>query len=474
MTLRSLLARFILSFAALLSAASSLSAYEGEVLQFEMTDSQFYPGTHRTIKVYVPDRYDGKTPACLLVAMDGLSDYIVCGMDKLMEQGSMPVTIGVFVNPGYINGPDGKAVRYNRSNEFDRADGRFAEFLEKEVIARACLQKTEDGREVKISSKAMDRVIMGASSGAVAAFSAAWWRPDLYSKVYSIIGTYMPFRDADEYPWLVRKSEPKPLRIFLQDNDKDSWNLLFGSWYEENLRMNSALEYAGYEVAHHWDEGGHSGENGAAIFCEVMEWLWKDWPEPVKKGVSGNLTLRKILDPSEADWEMCIENVGEAMLVPFDEDEPLLVSKRSVEGLLSHKRYPARTARRYDPLKAVYPGGGQAVKAEAGEKWVKSYVISPEGEYLYEQDYYCLSDKPHQLVFDVLGYMYAATDRGVQVCDHNGRVRVFLSLPSGAVTSLAFAGKKLYVVSGGNVYVRNLRTGGFTGKGETPDRQGQG
>lgn len=210
--------------------------------------------------------------------MDGLSDYIVCGMDKLMEQGSMPVTIGVFVNPGYINGPDGKAVRYNRSNEFDRADG----------------------------------------------------------------------------------------------------------------------------------------------------------------------------------------------------DEPLLVSKRSVEGLLSHKRYPARTARQYDPLKAVYPGGGQAVKAEAGEKWVKSYVISPEREYLYEQDYYCLSDKPHQLVFDVLGYMYAASDRGVQVCDHNGRVRVFLSLPSGAVTSLAFAGKKLYVVSGGNVYVRNLRTGGFTGKGETPDRQGQG
>lgn len=92
MTLSSLRTRIILLLAALLSAASSLSAYEGEVLQFEMTDSQFYPGTHRTIKVYVPDRYDGKTPACLLVAMDGLSDYIVCGMDKLMEQGSMPVT----------------------------------------------------------------------------------------------------------------------------------------------------------------------------------------------------------------------------------------------------------------------------------------------------------------------------------------------------------------------------------------------
>lgn len=462
---------FLLAAAALFAATLSLDAYKGEVIEFEMKDSQTYPGTQRTIKVYVPKRYDGQSPACLLVAMDGMRNYIVEGLDKLMADGTMPITIGVFVDPGYINDADGKAVRYNRSNEYDRADGRFAGFLENEVLKLAQEQKTSDGRQVKISTRASDRVIMGASSGAVAAFSAAWWRPDLFGMVYSIIGTYMPFRDADEYPWIVRKSEPKPIKIFLQDNDEDSWNLLFGSWYEENLRMLSALEYAGYEVDHQWNKGGHSDENGKAIFCDVMSWLWADWPDTIQKGNSQNKTLKEILHPSEPDWELVKENVGNAMLIPYNDEEPILVKGGQATGLISGK---GKSVPAYNPLKAVYPGGGQAVKGFKDEKWVKSYIVSPEGKYQYEQDYYCLADKPYQLVFDVKGYLYAATDRGVQVCDHNGRVRVFLSLPSGPVTSLAFAGKKLYVVSGGNVYVRNLRTGGFTGKGETPERQSQG
>lgn len=464
----------VLTAGLLLSATLTLPAYDGEVIAFTMSDSQTYPGTTREIKLYVPEGFDGQTPACVLVAMDGIKDYIVEGMDKLISQGSMPVTIGVFVNPGYIKNTDGKVVRYNRSNEFDRADGRFAAFLENEVFAMAEQQKTSDGRSVALSKNAADRAIMGASSGAAAAFSAAWWRPDLFSRVYSIVGTYMPFRDADEYPWLIRKSEPKPIRIFLQDNDEDSWNLLFGSWFEENLRMFSALEFAGYEVDRQWDKGGHSSENGKAIFCRVMEWLWKGWPEKISRGDSNNMTLKEIIRPSMPDWELFKEDVGNARLVPYDDGEPLLVRNGVVTGLVSGGRKPSGLVRKYDPLEAVYPGGGQAVKGSMDDKWVKSYVIAENGKYLYGQDYYCLADKPYQLAFDIKGYLFAATDRGVQVCDHNGRVRVFLSLPSGPVTSIAFAGDRLYVVSGGDVYVRTVLTGGFTGRGVTPKRQGQG
>ena len=143
---------------------------------------------------------------------------------------------------------------------------------------------------------AEDHAAIGASSGGIAAFNLAWERPDLFRRVYSIIGTFVPFRNGDQFPAIIRKTEPKPIRVFFQDNTEDSWNPLFGSWYDYNRLMVSAMEFAGYEVDYRWDEGKHNANNGNALLEPVLQWLWKDWPEGPSKGTSKNRTLEQILE----------------------------------------------------------------------------------------------------------------------------------------------------------------------------------
>ena len=112
-------------------------AYNGEMIDFEIRNSKIYPGTARKITVYVPKEYDGVKSACLLLKLDKGEKLLADHIDALTAEGSMPVTIGVVVRPGQIRNEAGQVVRYNRSNEFDRMDGRFASFLETEEIGRA-------------------------------------------------------------------------------------------------------------------------------------------------------------------------------------------------------------------------------------------------------------------------------------------------------------------------------------------------
>jgi gluconolactonase len=100
----------------------------------------------------------------------------------------------------------------------------------------------------------------------------------------------------------VRKTAPKPLRIFLQDGNTDL-NIYAGDWWKANETMERALVFAGYEVNHAWGEDGHSGRQGTSIFPDVMRWLWKDWPQPVTTGNSKNQFLADLLIPGN-DWEL--------------------------------------------------------------------------------------------------------------------------------------------------------------------------
>ncbi|HEX4850821.1 MAG TPA: SMP-30/gluconolactonase/LRE family protein, partial [Puia sp.] len=162
--------------------------------------------------------------------------------------------------------------------------------------------KTSDGRPIHLSKNGNDRAIGGSSSGAICAFTAAWERPSEFSRVFSAIGTYIGLRGGERYPTLIRKYEPKPIRIFLQDGSTDLNNFT-GDWWMANQTMERALVFAGYEVNHVWGEGGHNGQHGTAIFPDAMRWLWKDWPKPVSAGTSKNQFLVDILIPGES-WEL--------------------------------------------------------------------------------------------------------------------------------------------------------------------------
>lgn len=240
----------------LLSALFGAAHASYTVIDTCLTDSEIFPGTVHTYKVVVPDAYDPASPAALYLGLDGVLCRAPQVIDSLMAAGEMPVTVSVYLQSGYIPGDSATVLRYNRSNEFDATDGRFASFLENEVLPAVESLTAAGGRRINLSEDPADRMIFGLSSGGIAAFNAAWHRPDLFGKVYSGCGTFVPMRGGNDLEAIVRKHEPLPLRVFLQDGYTDSWNQIFGSWYEANRQLASALEWAGYDCAFDWAEGG--------------------------------------------------------------------------------------------------------------------------------------------------------------------------------------------------------------------------
>jgi gluconolactonase len=279
----------------------------GEFLQGKITNSTIYPGTENGFQVYVPAQYDASKPACLLVKLDGLGAYEGTVLDNLIAKKEVPVIIGVGITPGTIwkdaaGKPNREAYRFNRSYEFDSTNDHFPDYVLNELLPEVRKLKTHDGRPVRISTDGNDHAATGGSTGGIGSFTLAWRRPDQFTRVYSVIGTFVSMRGGHEYPALIRKTDPKPIRIFLEDGSTDAWNPLFGSWYDANLNMESALTFSGYDVAHAWGTHGHNGRPGQVIFPDVMRWLWRDYPAPVKPGTSQNTTFQEISLPGES-WQ---------------------------------------------------------------------------------------------------------------------------------------------------------------------------
>lgn len=410
----------------------------------------------------------------------------------MIDKKEMPVTIGLFIQPGTIMRNDSTVVRYNRTNEFDNMNDRFARFINEEILPDVMKQKTSDGRPIRISKSANDHAVAGASSGAICAFTAAWQRPDLFSRVFSVIGTYVGMRGGDQYPVLIRKTEPKAIRVYLQDNNNDTWNPLFGNWYKANIDMEAALNFAGYEVTNMWQEGGHDTHQATAVFADAMQWLWKGWPEPVKRGWSANDMLRTIVDSNE-QWQNVVQKMPLETAARASDNTVLLPggSQYVLQGgtVLYKAKGKAMVVDMDAGLGnalAVSPDKRQLVVSGKHSHWLYDYIIQPDGKLTDKQTLYWLhnpgnDDKSEvqSLAFDINGNLYAATAIGVQVCDQNGRVRAILSLPGGPVTSLWFGGEKsdtLFVTSGGKLYKRKLKVTGASSsqKAVIPASQGAG
>jgi enterochelin esterase-like enzyme len=166
--------------------------------------SEIFPGTVREYWVYVPKQYDPKTPACVMVFQDGGSYMNPKGQfrtttvfDNLIAKQQMPVTIGIFINPGVFEGKGKKGS--NRSFEYDSLTDQYVRFLEKEILP-------EVGKKYNLRQDAAGRAIGGISSGGICAFTAAWERPDLFSKVLSHVGSFQNIRGGDRYPGIIRKT----------------------------------------------------------------------------------------------------------------------------------------------------------------------------------------------------------------------------------------------------------------------------
>jgi gluconolactonase len=275
----------------------------GEIIKGEFDQSKVYPGTWREYWVYIPKQLDRTKPAPVMVFQDGLQYNAPVVFDNLIQQKAIPALVGVFVMHGRVKAPSADALdRMNRSLEYDAVSGDYARFLLDELLPYVA--KTHS---LTLTSDPSERAIAGNSSGAIAAFVAAWQRPDGFRRVFSAIGTYVGLRGGNAFPVLIRKTEPKPIRLFLQDGEHDN-NIYAGNWWIANQDMLSAFEYAGYDVKHEWGDGEHNSRHATAIFPDALRWLWRDWPAPIKANPDGTSrqSVYQVLIPGE-EWQLVSE-----------------------------------------------------------------------------------------------------------------------------------------------------------------------
>ena len=267
----------------------------GELKQFNYSDSKIFPGTVRNVSVFIPAQYDGSKTACVYVKTDGYSPIEKPLMESLIAAKEMPVTVGVFVTPGELPATVKDTIgRRNRCLEYDGMGDSNVRFLTEELLPYVAKEF-----QLKLSTRGNDRCIAGGSSGGIAAFNAAWERPEAFSRVYANSGSFVAFRGGHEFPTLVRKFEAKPIRAFLTTGMRDMENCA-GDWFLIDLEMDKALKFSGYDYLFRVINGGHVAgyyDN----YREAMSYLWQGWPEPVKAGPSAP-RVRDVILPGES-WK---------------------------------------------------------------------------------------------------------------------------------------------------------------------------
>lgn len=262
---------------------------KGEIRGPFVIPSQAYPGTQHTYWVYVPAQYDPQVPASLMVFQDGQAFKDMEGdvhahvvMDNLIYRREIPVMIGVFINPGRTPEQPEPHLREwgdrttNRPTEYNTLDDKYARVIVDELLPALY-------KDYNISKDPELHGIGGSSSGAIAAFTVAWERPNHFRKVLSNVGSFTNLRGGHQYPDIIRKAEKKPIRIVMVDGRNDNRALRADGtydetrdWFLQNVRMQQALTEKGYELNYTWGMARHGQKMLRTMFPEMMRWLWRD------------------------------------------------------------------------------------------------------------------------------------------------------------------------------------------------------
>src|SRR5215472_14067163 len=370
---------------------------QGKVTKYEWS-SKIYPGTVRDYWVYVPAQYKPDKPACTMVFQDGSTIVF----DNLIHKGDMPVTIGVFINPGVVAGAGSNTQsRFNRSAEYDAVGPRFPTFLIEEILP-------EVGKHYNLSNDPNDRAISGSSSGGNASFNAAFTRPDVFHRVLSFIGGFTNLRGDHIYPSLVRKMETEPLRVFLQDGLQDI-NVY------SNYELGAALRDANYDYKLVIGTEAHNSKHGSAILPDALRWLWRDYPKPIAKPAKGprHYLSNNIMLDDDPGWQMVSQGhkftegpaVDPGANVYFSDIPNSRIHKISVDGNVALFRentgeanglmfgpdgrlYACQNGRKR--IVAYAPDGTESVIAEGVNS--NDLAVNPRGEIYF-------SDPPHKQVW---------------------------------------------------------------------------
>lgn len=459
----------------------------GTVEKTTLPAGQFYPGTPHTVSIYLPPNA-GSEPLPYMVFLDG-SGYLGGRMraatvfDNLIAKKQLPPMVGIFIDPGVLPAirPDAQN-RYERVFEYDSLSNRYVNFLMQEVIPfvekRHALSKDPNAH-----------AIGGTSTGAVGAFVAAWHRPDQFRRVLSLIGTYVAMKGADTLPELVRKTEPKPIRIWMQDGandhitpDEPYGTFYAGTWPRANQLLYDALQFSGYDTKLTIGTGGHDTRQGSAELPDALRWLWRDYS--AEHGI-GKIEVHPPAAQSTAGFDKrgsiwaTVDAINNWETVQ-DEKMPLH------DAISGGYRYTIQAPGiGWTKLGTIF---GQSLHTEGFNP--NSVAISPDGAMLAVTLGYDLQQWSMQLdkdgkptnaepfyrlevlddetgatgaAFDSIGQVYFATKIGVQIAEANGRIAMILNspVPDEPIENLAFGGPDhdwLYVTVQGKLFRRKMKT----------------
>ncbi|MEK6398008.1 MAG: alpha/beta hydrolase-fold protein, partial [Terriglobus sp.] len=473
----------------------------GTVEKTTLPAGQFYPGTPHSVSIYLPPNA-GAEPLPYMVFLDG-SGYLGGRMraatvfDNLIAKHQLPPMVGIFIDPGILPAirPDAQN-RYERVFEYDSLSNRYVNFLMQEVIPfvekRHALSKDPNAH-----------AIGGTSTGAVGAFVAAWHRPDQFRRVLSLIGTYVAMKGADTLPELVRKTEPKPIRIWLQDGandhitpDEPYGTFYAGTWPRANQMLYDALQFGGYDTKLTIGSGGHDTRQGSAELPEALKWLWRDYtPEkgigrievhpPAAQSTAGFDKRGSIWSTVAAanDWDaagsatnpdldlatqmaMGPVALGRSGLFYAWGPNTLFWGTR-IEGKKTEEKGVTISPVASPGSLALSPDQAMLVVTDRERRHQWSMQLDETGTPTYAEPFYRLEVLDDETgatgaAFDSIGQVYFATKIGVQIAEANGRIAMILNspIPDEPIENLAFGGPEhdwLYVTVQGKLFRRKMK-----------------
>ncbi len=296
---------------------------QGEVTHYRWS-SKIYPGTERDYWVYVPKQYEPSHAACVMVFQDGGGFQSRDGQfrvpvvfDNLIAAKQMPITVAIMIDPGVAPPSIAKSLpRYNRSHEYDAVTDVYAQFLIDEILP-------EVGKKLNLTKDPAGRALCGASSGGICSFIAAWERPDQFSKVVSFVGSFTDLQGGNNYASAIRKYEPRPIRVLLQDGSADQ-DIYSGVWFLGNTDVSMALKFAGNDVKFVTGTGGHNGQQGGSILPDALKWLWRDYPAAVARPAGNRQPVMEVVQPGEM-WKL-VPDIKGAVGIAADKAGDVYVS----------------------------------------------------------------------------------------------------------------------------------------------------
>ena len=438
--------------------------FPGRFLQDrKLTAQRFERGSVFTYSAYLPERALGKDELALFVLLEYNSTAMIPVMEQLTNDGCMPPGLIIFAGPGILPATiPGGIDRNMRAEEFDQYGREFSDFLVEELIPDAVRQM-----DCRISPSPDAGMITGGSSGGLAAWNAVWFRNDRFRRVFLSSPTFSAMRGGEEPMVLLRKTEQRPIRIYLTTGTTEP-DYFFGSSYYAACNAAKAFDYAGYDYKFELfpNEGHCSRRDNPVLLRNVMKYLFSNYPEPVRNRMP-QLRLRQTLAEGS----------------PWQETEEAFPGRKTSGAVLPEGAYsadgntvfftPAGTTEKIP----VYSGFGHITGLGISTDGWRLYVADRDSRFIHaltlEADHSvsscyklaslhlahdCRTIGANALTVAENDRVFAATDLGIQAMVSFGLTDIILPLPEDLpATDTILRGNTLYAASGDRVFKRTLK-----------------